>query len=201
MLVSVIVTIVLVLVWLYILHLLKKSELSFWRFLVGSAGTFIFGMVWIRPFLTQPLAQVVAALSGILGQVTGFYSTYFKYGVIFVNTVMGDSMTLVIDFECSGILEILAFLSLLIFFRAYTKLEKLIVGSVGTILLILFNALRITIICLMIHYGGTSMYYVAHTFVGRIVFYTLSVALYFYVFTRTQVIRQKVGGFKYGHSS
>lgn len=201
MLVSVIITIVLVLVWLYVLHLLTKSELSFWRFLVGSAGTFIFGMVWIRPFLTHPLAQVVAAISGILGQITGFYSTYFKYGVIFVNTVMGDSMTLVIDFECSGILEILAFLSLLIFFKAYTKREKLIVGSVGTILLILFNALRITIICLMIHYGGTSTYYVAHTFVGRIVFYALSVALYFYVFIRTQVVRQKVGGFKYGHSS
>lgn len=201
MLVSVIITIVLVLVWLYVLHLLTKSELSFWRFLVGSAGTFIFGMVWIRPYLTHPLAQVVAAISGIIGQITGFYDTYFKYGVIFVNTVMGDSMTLVIDFECSGILEILAFLSLLIFFKAYTKTEKLIVGSIGTILLILFNALRITIICLMIHFGGTTMYYAAHTFVGRIVFYVLSVALYFYVFTRTQVIRQKVGGFKYGHSS
>lgn len=200
MLVKIIVTVVLVLVWIYVLHLLTKSELPFWRFLVGSAGTFIFGMVWIRPYLTHPLAQVVAAISGIVGQITGFYSTYFKYGVIFVNTVVGDSMTLVIDFECSGILEILAFLSLLIFFKAYTRLEKLIVGSVGTILLILFNALRITIICLMIHYGGTSLYYVAHTFIGRIVFYVLSVALYFYVFTRTQVIRQKVGGFKYGHS-
>lgn len=201
MLVSVIVTIVLVLVWLYVLHLLTKSQLSFWRFLIGSAGTFVFGMVWIRPFLTHPLAQVVAAISGIVGQITGFYSTYFKYGVIFVNTLMGDSMTLVIDFECSGILEIMAFLSLLIFFKAYTKAEKFIVGAVGTLLLLLFNALRITIICLMIHFGGTSMYYVAHTFVGRIVFYVLSIALYFYVFTRTQVIRQKVGGFKYGHSS
>ncbi len=201
MLVSIVVTIILVLVWLYVLHLLTKSQLSFWRFLVGSAGTFVFGMVWIRPYLTHPLAQVVAAISGIVGQITGFYSTYFKYGVIFVNTVMGDSMTLVIDFECSGILEIMAFLSLLIFFRAYTKTEKLIVGSVGTLLLILFNALRITIICLMIHFGGTSLYYVAHTFVGRIVFYVLSIAMYFYVFTRTQVIRQKVGGFKYGHTS
>ena len=201
MLVAVIVTIALVLVWLYVLHLLTKSELSFWRFLVGSAGTFIFGMVWIRPYLTHPLAQVVAAISGIIGQITGFYSTYFKYGVIFVNTVVGDSMTLVIDFECSGILEILAFLSLLIFFKAYTNLEKLIVGAIGTVFLIFANALRITIICLMIHYGGTKMYYAAHTFVGRIVFYVLTVAMYFYVFTRTQVIRQKVGGFKYGHSA
>lgn len=201
MLVGIIVTIVLVIVWLYVLHVLTKSELSFWRFLVGSAGLFVFLMVWIRPILTHPLAQVVAAISGIVGQITGFYDTYFKYGVIFVNTVMGDSMTLVIDFECSGILEIFAYLSLLIFFKAYSKLEKLIVGAVGTVMLTLFNALRITIICLMIHFGGTTMYYAAHTFVGRIVFYVLSVALYFYTFTRTQVIRQKVGGFKYGHSS
>lgn len=201
MVAGIIVTVVLVILWLYVLRVLTKSKLFFWRFLVGSAGLFVFLMVWIRPVLTHPLAQIVAAISGILGQITGFYDTYFKYGVIFVNTVMGDSMTLVIDFECSGILEIFAYLSLLIFFRAYNKLEKLIVGSVGTVLLVAFNALRITIICLMIHYGGTTMYYAAHTFVGRIVFYALSVSLYFYTFTRTQVIRQKVGGFKYGHSS
>ena len=99
------------------------------------------------------------ALLQCVGQITGFYDTYFKYGVIFVNTVMGDSMTLVIDFECSGILEIFAYLSLLIFFKAYSRLEKLIVGSVGTVLLILFNALRITVICLMIHFGGNKIYF------------------------------------------
>ena len=201
MAVGIIITIVLVLVWLYVLHLLKKSELSFWRFLVGSAGLFIFGMVWIRPLLTQPLAQVVAAISGIVGQLTGFYSTYFKYGVIFVNTVANETMTLVIDFECSGILEIMAFISLLAFFKSYTNLEKVIVGALGTVYMIFANALRITVICLMIHFGGTKLYYVAHTFVGRIIFYVLTVAMYFYVFTRTQVLRQKVGGgFKYGHS-
>ena len=105
---------------------------------------------------------------------------------------------MLIDFECSGILEIMAFLALLAFFRAYSVYERVFVGILGTCYIILANALRIVIICVIIHIFGVSAYHVAHTFVGRIVFYALSVLLYFWVFTKTQIIRQKVGGFTYG---
>ena len=59
------------------------------------------------------------------------------------------------------------------------------------------NALRIAIICLSVHLLGMDAYYVMHTFVGRIVFYLFSVWLYFYVFTKPQVVQMKVGHFSY----
>ena len=43
------------------------------------------------------------------------FQSYFKYGVIFVNSRAG-AISLLIDFECSGILEIMAFVALLAFF-------------------------------------------------------------------------------------
>ncbi len=189
--------IVLIVFWLYILRVMRKSELHFWHFLWGSCGLFVIMMIFVRPVLTQPLAQIVTAISGVFGAVTGMYSAYFKYGVILVQSPF-DAMSLVIDFECSGILEIMAYLSLLLFFKAYRPWEKVFVGIVGVFYIVFANALRIAVIATMIYFWGVPAYYAAHTFVGRILFYALSVALYFVVFTRTQILRQKVGGFVYG---
>ena len=118
-------------------------------------------------------------------------------GVVFVDSGAG-AISLLIDFECSGILEIMAYLSLLAFFQAYSRYERIAVGVIGTVYIILANAIRITVIGVIIYYKGMSAYYMAHTFVGRIVFYGLSIMLYFIVFTKAQIVRQKVGGFTYG---
>ena len=183
-------------VWLFILHVLKKTKLDFWHFVVGGAGTFVMSFVLLRPVLTEPLARVVALFNSLVGQITGMYSTYYKYGTIFIDSVSG-ALSLKIDFECSGIIEILAFLSLLAFFKVYTVAERVLVGIVGTLAIIVSNAIRLTVICTMIYFGGVEQYYLAHTIVGRLVFYGLSVALYFYVFTKPQIIKQKVGSFHY----
>lgn len=184
------------LTWFYVLRVLKKSELTFWHFLWGSAGIFILMMLYLRPAATQPLAKMVAAVAGIPGELFGIYTAYFKYGVIFVKSGT-ESMFLLIDFECSGILEIMAFISLLLFFDVYSKLEKMIVGVIGAGVLFIGNALRIMLICGIIHFTGVASYYVAHAFIGRIVFYMISVVVYFYVFTKPQIVRQKIGGFHY----
>lgn len=188
--------VVLGVLWLYLLHVLKKSKLNFWHFALGSAGLFIFMMVYLRPVVTQPLARVIAAIAGIPGNLFGIYTAYFKYGIIFVQSAEG-AISLMIDFECSGVIEIMAFISLLLFYNVYARMEKVIVSLVGISSLILANAVRISIICVIIHFMGVSAYYVAHAFIGRIVFYAFSVALYFYVFTKPQIIKQRVGGFSY----
>lgn len=191
-----IIGIVIFALWYYILHLLTKSKLLSWRFFWGSLGIFTIMMVFIRPYLTQPLAQAVSAMAGFVGDWSGAFTSYFKYGIIFIETSTG-AITLQIDFECSGIVEIMAFTSLLLFFDVYNRYEKVMVSILGFAYIMLANAFRIVIICVIVHLGGTSTYHIAHTFVGRIFFYGLSVLLYFYVFTKPQVIKMKVGDFKY----
>ena len=110
------------LIWLYILHVMKKAGVNFWRFICGSFGLFILMMIYLRPILTQPLAQAVAALAGFFGNITGTFTPYFRFATIFIPTDLG-AMTMQIDFECSGILEIMAYVSLLVFFDVYTKQE------------------------------------------------------------------------------
>lgn len=185
--------------WLYALHALKRADLRFWRFLVGAIGLFVLLMLYVRPWATQPLAQAVAAIAGLPGSLTGTFESYFKYGVVFVDSAAG-SMTLKIDFECSGIVEIMAFVSLLAFFAVYTKPERVMVGVLGTLAIIMANVVRIILIAEIIHFMGPESYYAAHSLFGRILFYGLTVALYFYVFTKPQIVRMLVGRFAYDHA-
>ncbi len=106
-------------------------------------------------------------------------------------------MTLQIDFECSGIIELMAYFSILCFFRVYSIPERALLSVFGLIYITVVNAMRISIISLAIHFGGENMYYIAHTYIGRIFFYVMTVILYFFVFTKSQVVRMKVGSFSY----
>lgn len=184
-------------VWWYLLRVTDRAKLDFWHFAIGSGGLFIFMIALVQPMLTKPLARLVAAVAGLFGSLTHTFAAYFRYGVLFVQSPQG-AMTLQIDFECSGIIEILAFLSLLLFFRVYTRNQRTVVGLVGTVYIILANVLRIIVICEMIYFMGPNAYYAAHSLVGRFIFYGLSVLLYFYVFTKPQIVSMKVGIFNYG---
>ena len=182
--------------WIWLLRVLRKAGLRFWRYLLGSCGLFILLMILVRPWLVLPLARLIAAIAGIFGKVTGFYQAYYRYGVIFIESVKG-AITVNIDLECSGFIEISAFISLLFLYGIYNIPERIYVAIVGTLYMMLTNAFRISVICTMIHFLGTDYYYVAHTIVGRIVFYVLQVILYFFVFTMPHVLKMKTGDFGY----
>ena len=182
--------------WVWILRVLRKAGLKFWRYLLGSCGIFLILLILVRPWLVLPLARLIAAIAGIFGKVTGFYQAYYRYGVIFIESLNG-AITVNIDLECSGFIEISAFVSLLAFYGIYNIPERIYIGVIGTLYTMLTNALRIAVICTMIHFLGTDYYYVAHTIVGRIVFYVLQVILYFYIFTKPHVLKMKTGDFGY----
>ena len=128
-----------------------RAKLHAWEFIIGSLGLFTILMMTVQPVLTMPLARCVSALAGVVGSITGAFTAYFKYGIIFVHTGM-SSITLLIDFECSGIIEIMAFISLLAFFNVYNISEKIIVGIGGFCYIMVGNALRIVLICLSVHF-------------------------------------------------
>ncbi|NCB42717.1 MAG: exosortase family protein XrtG [Clostridia bacterium] len=183
-------------IWLYMLTVFKRAKLSFWLFLTGSVGFFILYIIFLYPVLTFPLQKGVAAGAGFLGNLTGMYSSNFQYGILFIDTAEG-SLSLYIDYECSGIIEIGAFTSLLLFFPVYDSFEKLVVSVIGISVIFAANVLRIFIICFFIYTFGGNIYFYAHTIIGRLFFYACTIALYFYVFTKSQIIRQKIGRFDY----
>lgn len=183
-------------IWIYLLSIFKRAKLNFWFFLFGSVGCFVFMLVWVEPLLTEPLTKGVAVIAGFFGRITGIFQAYFQYGVLFINS-KDYSISLCIDYECSGIIEIMAFTAMLWFFSVYNFYEKIIINIISFIWIFMSNVLRIFVICLLIYYFGNKIYYFAHTIFGRLIFYVLSIFLYYQVFTKSQVMRQKIGSFRY----
>lgn len=183
-------------VWIYILTVLHRAKLPFFKFIIGSVGMFIFLMVVVQPIITVPLAKLVAAGTGVFGDFTGMFKSYYQYSLIFIEN--GNSaISMYIDYECSGVIEILAFTSLIWFFPVYSIAERAVVNIAGVLWIFASNIIRLLIICLFVYYFGDEIFYFAHAIFGRIIFYGLSIILYFNVFTKAQIIRQKVGRFSY----
>lgn len=182
----------LLVVWIYLLSVFSRGKLHFFKFIVGSVGLFLFMMITLQPYLVAILSRLVSSASGAIGDATGYFQAFYQYSLILIKSGT-TTISMYIDYECSGVIEILAFLSLLWFFPLYDTLEKVIYSILGVVWIFAANVLRIFIICTMVYYYGNNIFYFAHTIFGRIIFYVLSVILYFYVFTRSQIKRQKVG--------
>lgn len=186
---------ILIVLWIYALTVLKRGKLGFYQFLLGSVGLFLI-LLNLMPYVKDYFISGFVYVLGMVGDLTGMYESYAQYGMFFINH--NDTvMSLYVDLECSGIIEMLVFVSLLAFFPVYRLWEKLYTAVIGLVCICFFNFIRIYVIIAMIFYFGTSVYSLAHAIVGRVVFYVLTVILYFYVFTRRQIIRQKVGKFQY----
>ena len=183
-------------VWIYVLSVLRRGKMDFWYFLWGSVGMFVFIMILIQPILTVPLTRGVTIVSGFIGQLFNLFEGVYEYSLIFIPNKSG-AISLMIDYECAGIIEMAAFVSLVMFFPGYIRMEKVLVNIFGILYLFLSNVLRVVVICSVIALLGNKAYFITHTIIGRIIFYGLSMLLYYVVFTRTQIIRQKVGNFRY----
>ena len=195
-----IVTVVALIAWIYLITVLRRAKLPFFTFLAGSVGLFIFMMVVLQGYITEPLSKAVAASAGVFGNLTGMFYSYYQYSLIFVRHG-AESISLYIDYECSGVIELLSFTALLWFFPLYRISEKIVVNIVGIFWIFASNILRLTVICTLVYFFGNDIFFFAHAIFGRIIFYGLSIVLYFYVFTRSQIIKQKVGRFAYGSAA
>lgn len=186
--------------WVYIISVLTRAKLYFFKFLIGAVGLFFFMMIFLQPYLVGILSKSVAAVAGIVGDITGFYESFYQYSLILISKG-STTISMYIDYECSGVIEMLAFTALLWFFPVYSTLEKIMYNVAGLAWIFVANIIRIFIICALVYKFGNNMFYFAHTIFGRVVFYILSIILYFYVFTKSQIKRQKVGNVSYGNDT
>lgn len=191
-----VIMIVLFVVWMYVVWACSRAQLKFFKFIIGCVGLFLFMMYWIQPIAVAPLERVVALVAGSIGNVTGTFESYYQYAMLFVRHAE-ESVSVYVNFECSGIIESFAFVSMLLFFEVYDLYERIIISAVGVLFIFVSNVLRIVVICLLIRAFGNDVYYLAHSIIGRFLFYILSIGLYFYVFTKSQIVRQRIGGFSY----
>lgn len=183
-----IIVIIATIIWLYILTILKRAEIHGVFYWVGTIGFFLLITYFFHDPIFQLLSYLVSKIIEVIGQLTDLYSIKTNIHLIYVRSKL-DLILLNINYECSGVLELLVFVSLLIFYPIYSVLEKFFRLIEGFIWIITANILRILLVILSLKYFGIDSLFLAHSIISRILFYILIVILYYNVFTKQQIIK------------
>ena len=175
-----------IVIWIYVLSLLKRTQLAAFSFIWGSVGLFFILIAFSNRYWIWFFTQAVMKGVGWIGNLTQMSSTLPKYSIISIINA-NSPVNMVIDYECSGVIETLAFLSLVFFFPIYSRYEKLFFSLLGVFWIYLANVIRLLLIIIIVHFNGGQSFFIAHSLVGRFVFYVLVIALYYLVFTSSQL--------------
>lgn len=183
--------------WLYVLSVLKRIGWSAAYVVLGVVGTFFIIISLANNNVISFLMRLNTSGAGVVGMLTGFYTVAPTLGIIHI--VSGQSaINLFITYECSALIELAAYIALVLFFPFFKNLQqRLKLLGFGVIYLLLADMLRLTVTALIIHFLGLPSLIWAHVIVGRLIFYVLTIILYFYVFTRSQVLHIKIGRFDF----
>lgn len=182
----------LMLIWLFILLLFQNLKMYFFKFLAGSVGIFTMSMFFFLPFLETYLNMLISGTLNLIGKATGYFNVLINYSIVTVDTRQGI-VSMFINYECSGVIEMLVFTSLALFFPFGGKIRRCISLVLGNVALYIANIIRVIFIIFITKSMGVSAFYLAHTLFARILFFLLTVIIYYNVFTSTHLKYQKVG--------
>lgn len=175
--------------WIYILSILKRSRIASFYFIVGSVGLFLILVAFSKPYIVWILTQAVIKGTDMGTSSMGMTHSFSKYGILFISN-SHTSLTMSIDYECSGIIESAGFIGLIVFYPIYTRKEKLLYAILGFLYIYLANIIRIFIIINIVYFFGSSTFFLAHSIIGRIVFYSMVIAFYYRIFTYSQIYKK-----------
>ena len=176
-----------IIVWLYGLSVLKRGNLSGVYFWWGSIGLFIITAFIFRPYFVWLISYLLTNTLGLFAKMTHWFSVYPVSNFLQI----GDGKTsvqLFVDYECSGVIEFLAYVSLVAFYPLYDRQARIVAGLIGSVWIFAANIIRLLFIVAVVKACGGRALFWAHSVFGRLLFYTLVIILYYNIFTRPQMV-------------
>lgn len=166
--------------------------MNFFRFAAGSIGLFTICMVFALPYLEGILGRMVSGTLGLIGNHTGYFSVFNENSIVSIDTKSGI-VSMMINYECSGVIEMLAFTCLAMFFPFGGIRKKYLYAALGNVYIFAANIVRVLSIIVITKTAGAGAFYAAHTIIARILFFALMILLYYFVFTKLHLRYQNVG--------
>lgn len=185
-----------IVLWVAVLMVFTKTKMGFFKFVVGSVGAFVLLMYFGRYSIEKYLQYYLSYLLGLFGDYTGLFVVQPKFSMI--TAYSGPNVvSFFIDYECSGFVEIVVYVCLVAFYPIYGLWERIKYSLYGAAYIFGCNFIRVVLICILVKVFGMKIFFFAHTILARIMFFAFMVILYYKVFTKPHILRQKVGGLKY----
>lgn len=133
--------------------------------------------------LGQSIAWSVHQLSVPLHMPTRIFASAPASLLVMVVTQDVGWTLLKVGVESSGLLEMAVFVSLLLFYPGLSAGQRARTIVIGCVVTWLANALRILLIIAMLQIFGKGALVIAHSIVGKGVFFGLTIAMYWYLLT------------------
>lgn len=177
------------------LRTLKVLKLNFFKFAIGSLGIFTLAMIFFMDPLNDLLSQLITKIMTFFANTLGAFEVYAENTMLLIDAKDG-MISMLINYECSGVIEMLVYTSLVAFFPFISLGRKIFDIVWGNLYIVGCNIVRMLVIIFFVKSQGIDAYNIAHTIVGRIVFFVMIIFLYYRVFTKSQLVNQKVGDIK-----
>lgn len=183
-----IILILLTILWIYLLTVLKRAKIHGLYFWTGSIGLFVIIACLLHNELSWLLSYFISLVIKDIGNITHWFTTIPNLNLIYLFT-NNDMVQININYECSGMLEMLVYESLLVFYPIYTVMGKIFRTIEGFLWISAANILRIMLVIAGVNYFGSDSLFLMHSIISRILFYVLIIILYYNVFTKQQIIK------------
>lgn len=157
---------------------------------VGLAFLLILGgtrLIPLERWLEIGTAHCIHAICELLGIPTRVFEAAPGNILVWV-VVQEPGWTVVrIDLECSGLLEMSVLSGLILFYPLRSVGKRVGLTLLGWAATAGANVVRILTIILILHLFGKRSILIAHTVVGRIVFFALTAALYWFTLSKPTI--------------
>ncbi len=162
-------------------------------YIVATVGL-SYGLILLAgPFLglETTLAHSVAWTVHILCEWIGIPTRIFRGapGVLLVLVIEQDVgwTMLRIGVESSGLLELSVLASLLAFYPGWSLPRRMRYLTIGLVATWVANIGRVLLIVVILHYMGKSWLVLAHTYLGKLIFFVCIVAIFWQIITRVSI--------------
>ncbi len=182
------------LVWGAVVLFFRRHRIWLLYYITGSVGLallLIFAGVRVLPLaagMEFATAYAGHALSNLVGIPTYLFRAAPNNIFVWVVEQTPGWTVVRVDLECSGMLELAAWIGLLLFYpnwRLTKRLGLIVLGAVG---IFGANLVRVVAIIAILHWFGKQSIVIAHTFIGRLLFFGLvMLGMYWYVFSRLTI--------------
>lgn len=183
---------VILLAWGMVTYALYKKRLTYFGFLLGSIGGFIFSIYFLREPAYEAIAKILTTFLAFIGNATNSFVSYIHTSTVTVFR-QTESLSIFISYECSGVIELFVFINLLLFIPMYKTAQKAKYLFIGISYIIGSNLIRLLYIIYSTKMMGNDFFFLNHIVIGRILYFALIIALYYVIFTKPHIKLKKEG--------
>jgi exosortase family protein XrtG len=177
------------LVWLFLVIILHQKRIWIFYYLLGTIGLSTLlvlvnrNLLHSEILLAQSVAESIHYLTGLLRIPTQIFEEAPGLLLVMVVVQRVGWTALQIGVESSALLEISVLLGLIAFYPGWQLKDRLWRALAGIALTWLANLLRMLMIVLMLHFLGKEVLVLAHTLLGKLIFFFCTIAIYWYLIT------------------